>query len=179
MDRREGVGSTADGPVGGGRLAMNRRELLAVAGAILGALGASNGAIAQSAPLAPVTPISTQAFRDLTLALTGYAPRDPSMVGAFQDAFSGELTQLQQLYRILVSEPERDDWPKAIADAGLAPLAEQLIAAWYTGIVGEGEAARVITYIDAFVWYAVGYTKPPSTCDTDFGAWARRPSGDF
>lgn len=170
------MSSTADGPVGGGRLAMNRRELLAVAGAILGALGSPNAAVALSSP---VVPISTPAFRDLTLALTGYAPRDPSLVGAFQDAFSQELTQLEQLYRILVAEPERDDWPKAIADAGLAPLAEQLVTAWYTGIVGEGEAARVITYIDAFVWYAVGYTKPPSTCDTDFGAWAMRPSGDF
>jgi len=171
------VGFTADGPEGNGRLAMNRRELLAVTGAILGALGAPNAALAL-AP-SPVTPISTQAFRDLTLALTGYAPRDPSMVDAFQDAFSQELIQLEQLYRILVSAPERDDWPKAIADAGLTPLAEQLITAWYTGIVGEGEAARVVTYLDAFVWYAVGYTKPPSTCDTDFGAWAMRPPGEF
>jgi hypothetical protein len=157
---------------------MNRRELLAVAGAILGALGTRGAALAQSAP-ASVVPIATGAFHDLTLALTGYAPRDPSMVDAFHDAFANELTQLQQLYEILVAETDRADWPDAIAQAGLAPLAEQLIAAWYTGIVGEGEAARVITYIDAFVWYAVGYTKPPSTCDTDFGAWALRPAGDF
>jgi hypothetical protein len=158
---------------------MNRRELLAVAGAVLAVLGTPARAAAQAAGAPALTPISTQAFHDLTLALTGYAPRDPSMVGAFHDAFSPELAQLEQLYRILVSEPERDDWPKAIGDAGLETLAEQLIAAWYTGIVGEGDAARVITYIDAFVWYAVGYTKPPSTCDTDFGAWAARPPGEF
>jgi hypothetical protein len=157
---------------------MNRRELLAVAGAVLAALGSPGRATAQSAASAFI-PISTEAFHDLTLALTGYAPRDPSMVGAFHEAFASELTQLDRLYEILVAEPDRSDWPKAIEDAGLAPLAEQLIAAWYTGIVGEGEAARVITYIDAFVWYAVGYTKPPSTCDTDFGAWAIRPPGDF
>jgi hypothetical protein len=163
---------------GVGRLDMNRRELLAVAGAILAAVGTRGAALAQAVP-ASVVPISTDAFHDLTLALTGYAPRDPSMVDAFHDAFANELTQLQRLYDILVREPNRDDWPKAIADAGLAPLAEQLIAAWYTGIAGEGEAARVITYLDAFVWYAVGYTKPPSTCDTDFGAWAVRPPGDF
>ena len=174
------MGSTADGPEGKGvgRLAMNRRELLAVAGAILAALGTPGGTAAQTAKT-PFIPISTQAFHDLTLALTGYAPRDPSMVDAFHDAFLQELTQLQQLYDILVAEPDRDDWPKAIEDAGLSALAEQLIAAWYTGIVGEGDAAQVITYIDAFVWYAVGYTKPPSTCDTDFGAWAVRPVGDF
>ncbi len=174
------MSSTADGPegTGAGRLAMSRRELLVVAGAIITALGAPGGAAAQ-AGTSPFIPISTSAFHDLTLALTGYAPRDPSMVDAFHDAFSHELTELQQLYDILVAEPDRDDWPKAIEDAGLSALAGQLMAAWYTGIVGEGEAARVITYIDAFVWYAVGYTKPPSTCDTDFGAWATRPPGDF
>jgi hypothetical protein len=162
---------------GVGRLDMNRRELIAVAGAILAAVGTrGSAALAQAVPVS-VVPISTSAFHDLTLALTGYAPRDPSMVDAFHDAFSNELTQLEQLYELLVEYPDRDDWPKAIADAGLARLAGQLIAAWYTGIAGEGEAARVITYIDAFVWYAVGYTKPPSTCDTDFGAWAVRPAG--
>lgn len=174
------MGSRADRPEAksGGRLDMNRRELLAVVGAILAAFGTRGTALAQ-APPASVVPISTQAFHDLTLALTGYAPRDPSMVEAFREAFAGELTQLEQLYQLLEGESDRDEWPKAVADAGLAPLAEQLIAAWYTGIAGEGEAARVITYIDAFVWYAVGYTKPPSTCDTDFGAWATRPSGIF
>jgi hypothetical protein len=175
------VGFTADGPEaeGGGRLAVNRRELLAVAGAILAALGSPGVAAAATVASTPLIPISTSAFHDLTLALTGYAPRDPSLVEAFHDAFSPELRQLEQLYQLLVSEPDPDDWPKAIEEAGLSVLAEQLIAAWYTGIVGEGEAARVVTYIDAFVWYAVGYTKPPSTCDTDFGAWATRPPGDF
>jgi hypothetical protein len=175
------VGSTADGPQakGVGRLAVNRRELLAVAGAVLTALGSQGVATAQIAASSPLVPISAPAFHDLTLALTGYSPRDPSLIDAFRDAFSPELLQLEQLYQLLMSEPDPDDWPKAIEEAGLAPLAEQLVAAWYTGIVGEGEAARVITYIDAFVWYAVGYTKPPSTCDTDFGAWAIRPPGDF
>ncbi len=175
MDSRtEGPGAK-----GAGRLAMNRRELLAVAGAILAALGAPGAAVPASGASSPFIPISTDAFHDLTLALTDYAPRDPSLVEAFRDAFSHELTQLQRLYEILVAAPDRDDWPAAIEDAGLSGLAEQLVAAWYTGIVGEGDAARVITYIDAFVWYAVGYTKPPSTCDTDFGAWANRPPGDF
>lgn len=174
------MGTRTEGPEakGVGRLEMNRRELLAVAGAILVAVGTPGSAAGQAAAT-PYIPISTQAFHDLTLALTGYAPRDPSMAGAFHEAFADELAQLEQLYQVLVAEPDRDDWAEAIKDAGLAPLAEQLIAAWYTGIAGEGEAARVITYIDAFVWYAVGYTKPPSVCDTDFGAWAVRPAGDF
>jgi hypothetical protein len=161
------------------RPVLSRRELLVVAGAILAAVGAPGRATAQATSAVSFIPISTQGFHDLTLALTGFAPRDPSLVQAFHEAFADELGRLQRLYDLLIAEPDRDDWVKAIDEAGLSPLAEQLIAAWYTGIVGEGEAARVVTYLDAFVWYAIGYTKPPSTCDTDFGAWALRPAGDF
>ncbi len=164
---------------GGDRLAVNRRELLAVAGALLGALGLPGTGLAGAPAAAPgFIPIPADAFHDLSVALTGYSPRDPSLVAAFRDAFSAELNQLQQLYDIVSATPA-GGWTQAVAGAGLSDLAEQLVLAWYTGIVGEGEEQRVLTYLDALVWYAVGYTKPPSTCDTDFGAWALRPPGDF
>lgn len=156
-----------------GRLACNRRELLTVAGALVSTLGLSNIGLAQT-----VAPISESAFRDLSVALTGFVPPDPGLSAAFRDSFSTELANLTKLYEI-VRDSDPEDWTKEIASADLGDLAETLITAWYTGIVGEGKDQQVVTYLNALVWYAVGYTKPPSACDTDFGAWANRPNGDF
>ncbi len=152
------------------RLAMNRRELLAVAGAIIGAIGLPGSATAAA--------ITADQFHDLSVALTGFAPADRSLVSAFQEAFASDLDDLGRLYDVVRAAP-RDSWKDAIDKAGLTSLAEALINAWYTGLVGEGANQRVVTYLEAFVWYAVAYTKPPSKCDTDFGAWATRPEGDY
>jgi hypothetical protein len=113
-------------------------------------------------------------FRNLIVALTGFAPRDPTLSEAFFDAFSGELAELGRLADIVLGRPP-EEWDAAISEAKLDGLAQTIITAFYTGIVGEGAEAKVITYLNAFVWYALGYTKPPSQCDWDFGAWAYPP----
>jgi hypothetical protein len=164
----------------GGGLTPNRRELLQVAGALVAAFGIPEAAFAQSLDsVRPYRAIAgADAFHDVSVALTGYAPADRSLVAAFYEAFESDIYDLQRLYAIIRATPP-EGWDNAIGEAGLAPLAEALIEAWYTGMVGEGSGQRVVTYLNAFVWYAVGYTKPPSECDTNFGAWANRPPGDF
>ena len=154
------------------RLAVSRRELLAVAGAIIGTLAVPDAASA----VGPV--LDVDAFQTVSRALTGYSPANRGLAAALREAFADELEKLTRLRDILEATPT-GDWTRAIADAGLADLAEALIDAWYTGIVGAGDEQRVVTYLDAFVWYAVGYTKPPSRCDTGFGAWADRPPGEY
>jgi hypothetical protein len=123
--------------------------------------------------------IGVAEFRDLSIALTGYAPRDQFLPGQFLPgqflgAFAAEAEELGRLHAILRSEPA-ERWEAAIEAAALAELAQALIGAWYTGMVGEGPEQRVISYLDAFVWHACGFTKPPGKCDTDFGAWAEQP----
>jgi hypothetical protein len=149
---------------------IDRRELLVAVSALTGLLGLSN----IEGALGAEQPIDIDAFRDLTIALTGYAPRDAALPAVFLDAFASEARELAQLHTIIRDTPQ-DRWEAAIDAAGLAPLAGALVHSWYTGTVGSGPGERVLTYLDAFVWYACGYTKPPSRCDTDFGAWADAP----
>jgi len=151
---------------------INRRELLAAVSALVAALALDGraGALAANGD----APIDIDAFRALTNALTGFSARDESVVQDFLQAFSAEAAELTKLYEIVRETPE-NQWDAAIAAAGLTPLATGLTTSWYTGMIGKGPDQRVISYLDAFAWYAVGYTKPPSQCDTNFGAWADRP----
>lgn len=151
-----------------GKGGLDRRALLGAAAMLLGLAGEAPGQGIAADPMSP------EVFGDLLSALTGFSPRDVTLVEAFRDAFSGELAGLKTLSEIVRNTPE-DHWPQKIREAGLEPLAESLIGTAYTGISGDGSQARVITYLNAFVWYACGYTKPPSQCDWNFGAWAYPP----
>lgn len=164
-DNRTGTAS-ANGAQSSAR-GLDRRTLLAAVAALSG-LGSS--ALAQETTDA----LSAQEFRDLLSGLTGFSPRDASLIEAFREAFASDIESLKMLSGIVVNTPE-SEWPAAIKNANLEPLAESLVNTAYTGISGDGANARVITYLNAFVWYAVGYTKPPSQCDWNFGAWAYPP----
>src|SRR5690242_5774645 len=150
---------------------LDRRELLTAIGALAAAFGFPGApALGQTEPL----PLTNDAFANLANLVAGYPPADPEITKEFRAAFAAETEQLTQLYDIVRSQPE-DQWEAAIKAARLGPLAEALTTAWYTGAAGKGADERVITYLDAFAWYAVGYTKPPTRCDVSFGAWAAAP----
>jgi hypothetical protein len=149
---------------------LDRRELLIAVGSLVAAFGLPGSALAQS----EAPPLSNDAFANLANLIAGYPPADPEITREFRKAFASEMDQLSKLYDILRSQPE-EQWQAAIKTARLGPLADALTTAWYTGTAGKGADARVITYLDAFAWYAVGYTKPPTRCDVSFGAWAAAP----
>jgi hypothetical protein len=149
---------------------LDRRELLIAVGSLVAAFGLPDTAFAQ----AETPPLTNDAFANLANLIAGYPPADPEITKQFREAFASEMDQLVKLYDILRAQPE-DQWPAAIKTARLGPLADALTTAWYTGAAGKGADARVITYLDAFAWYAVGYTKPPTRCDVSFGAWAAAP----
>jgi hypothetical protein len=151
---------------------IDRRELLVAVSSLAALLGLPG--IADQPALAAAHEIDISGLRDLTAALTGYSPSDAALPELFLEAFASDAVKLAQLHTIVRGTPE-DGWDDAIAAAGLAPLAAALVQSWYTGMIGEGPEERVLTYLDAFVWYACGYTKPPTRCDTNFGAWADAP----
>lgn len=172
IGRDEGPAFAANSTPHRSGASIDRRELLAAVSALVAALGLP--VLPTEAATAPPQAIEINAFRDLTVALTGFAPRDAALPDEFLEAFAAEAASLSQLHSIVRDTPP-EEWDAAIDAAGLGTLAEALVQAWYTGTVGEGAEQRVLTYLDAFVWYACGYTKPPSQCDTDFGAWADAP----
>jgi hypothetical protein len=151
---------------------LDRRELLIAVTTLAAAFGLPGAALAQSAPSVP--PLRNDDFANLANLIAGYPPADPDITVQFREAFASEMDELVQLYDIVRTLPETE-WPAAIKAARLGPLVEALVTAWYTGMTGKGNDQRVITYLDAFAWYAVGYTKPPTRCDISFGAWEARP----
>jgi hypothetical protein len=147
---------------------LDRRELLVAVSTLAAALGLPGAALAQPAPA-----LTALEFASLSSAIAGFPP-DPGLAASFLEAFSDQAAELAKLHDLLRTVPP-EQWEAKIAAEGLAPLAEALATAWYTGMVGEGADQRVLTYLDAFAWYAVAYTKPPTRCDISFGAWAEPP----
>ncbi|MGE3364712.1 MAG: sugar dehydrogenase complex small subunit [Rhizobiaceae bacterium] len=147
---------------------MQRRELLVAISTVAAFFGLPG------AGLASAEAIDSGAFRELTGTLTGISPSDPTLPQLFLQAFAEDIDKLAKLHAIVTQMPEAE-WDSAIVSAGLKPLSESLIQAWYTGSITQGADERVLTYLDAFVWSACGYTKPPTRCDTNFGAWADPP----
>jgi hypothetical protein len=151
--------------------AVRRRELLIAISTLAAYFGLPGAARSQTAASGA---IDSAAFRELTGMLTGISPSDASLPELFLQAFSADAANLGKLHAIVTQQPE-SEWDSAITSAGLKPMSEALIQAWYTGSITQGSDERVLTYLDAFVWHACGYTKPPTRCDTNFGAWADAP----
>lgn len=149
---------------------VRRRELLIAISTLATFFALPGAARSQEA----VSAIDASAFRELTGMLTGISPSDTTLPELFLQAFATDMADLEKLH-VIVTEQSEAEWDGAIANAGLKPLSEALIQAWYTGSITQGSDERVLTYLDAFVWHAVGYTKPPTRCDTNFGAWADAP----
>lgn len=58
----------------------------------------------------------------------------------------------------------------------LAPLPRKIATAWFMGIVGSGEKARVLAYEDALNAVIVAdVLKPPTYCYGAYGSWANKP----
>lgn len=58
----------------------------------------------------------------------------------------------------------------------LASLPRRIVTAWYTGIVGEDERARCVTFETSLMHVAVSdRLTPPSFCHSQYGSWASKP----
>jgi hypothetical protein len=122
------------------------------------------------------TPSDGTAFEQTSQALTGYAPSatdTKAMLAAF--ATPERRAGLARLARVVASTPA-DRLDAALRDNGLDKLANDLVAAWYSGIVTNGKQQRLVLYTDAYVWSAMTFTKPMGVCGGVTGYWKDAPT---
>jgi hypothetical protein len=150
----------------------HRRELLQslLVAALAAAAGWDNDAVAASLPL------ERDRFVGLSERLCAMSIEDGSLADAIQNALADQFTddEFRRIAELLHSATPQDVDP-LVASSGLDKLAKSIISVWYSGLLGTGEAARVLAYEDALAWRATGYAKAPGTCG-EFGDWITNPS---
>ncbi len=54
-------------------------------------------------------------------------------------------------------------------------VADEIVAAWYTGESPDPDDPEVLTYTEALIWQAMDYTKPLAVCGGGVGYWGEPP----
>ncbi|WP_164512344.1 sugar dehydrogenase complex small subunit [Oceaniglobus ichthyenteri] len=71
----------------------------------------------------------------------------------------------------------KEDEISALADGQSdEDLANDIVAAWYTGISPDPDDLQVVTYTDALIWQAMSYSKPMAFCGGGVGYWSEPPA---
>jgi len=136
-------------------------------------------ALAQPADAAP-----REAFMAVSRILTGRPSLDPDQAARLYAALAadapGFAADVQALRSFI---DERKIGParlQQVLDAEQSPLTtvpRNIVKAWYTGIVGEAERARCITFETSLMHVAVAdRLNPPSYCYGSYGSWMDQPA---
>ncbi|MCP4383277.1 MAG: ribonucleotide-diphosphate reductase subunit alpha [Hyphomicrobiales bacterium] len=56
-----------------------------------------------------------------------------------------------------------------------SPLANAIVAAWYSGLYDTGNSQAVADFTGALVWSALTFTKPFAECGGETGYWSDPP----
>jgi hypothetical protein len=106
--------------------------------------------------------ITLNAFRALSARLTGTdaARLDPTAAAKLLDGFIS-LGRGPDL-AVLATQPG--------ADRG--SLADDIVAAWYSGRYASRAGPATIDLTQALLWTALDFTKPPGACHGKTGYWA-------
>ena len=59
--------------------------------------------------------------------------------------------------------------------ASSGALADEIVAAWYSGSYATRTGVAAFNLTDALVWRALDFTKPPGRCGGPTGYWAHEP----
>lgn len=106
--------------------------------------------------------VTVEQFLATSKKLTAVPELDPDMartlLGGFLAAGHGEA-----LAKLVGGEDE------------FGPLADAVVAAWYSGLYDTGKAQAVASFNGALVWDALTFTKPFANCGGDMGYWAEPP----
>jgi hypothetical protein len=132
----------------------------------------------------PASNTGPQAFLNVSKLLTGRLSLDAGQSARLYKALAADVPEFEAEIRALLAfiADRRIDAAhlQQILDAENSPLASlprKIVTAWYTGIVGEGGAARCITFETSLMYQVVAdRLKPPSYCYGAYGSWVAAPS---
>jgi hypothetical protein len=136
-------------------------------------------AIAQPADAAP-----REAFMAVSRILTGRPTLDADQAARLYEALVADAPGFAadvQALRSFIDERKVDPAQlQSTLDAEQSPLTavpRNIVKAWYTGIVGEAERARCITFETSLMHVAVAdRLNPPSYCYGSYGSWMDQPA---
>ena len=160
-----------------------RRAVLASLGAALlisacGRREAMPSAVAAPSP----APVEAGDFLRVSQALTGHPDLDATTAARLVQAFARAAPDVQAHFGALgavvhagVSAPEA---LAAATAAGLRPVALAIVAAWYTGTVGQGTRALTVSYRDALMQRPVADALTPPTYVGGGPGWWTAPPPD-
>ncbi len=136
------------------RTAILRSVAAAIAAA--GPAGFAPGVFAQA-------DLSVDQFLELSERLTGASGLDEDVASTLLGGFlaTGHGPALVELAR---AEP-----------VPASPLADAIVAAWYSGLYDTGHGTAVSDFNGALVWTALSFTKPFGSCGGATGYWADPP----
>jgi hypothetical protein len=150
-----------------------RRDLLqALSGATALALaGRAAPVLAQGA-----STIGVAQFGALSAVLTGYPAADAATNARVLRAFAtpARRAQLAALAKVVAATPAAG-LDAAISAQKLDGIANELVGAWYSGVVTNGKARTLVLYTGALVWTAMTFSKPMGICGGATGYWANPP----
>jgi hypothetical protein len=130
--------------------------------------GASTAALVAGFPLraGAEETVTVEQFRELSARLSGaaLADLDATMAGKLLDGFvsMGRGPALA----LLAADPQ----------VTTGTVADDVVAAWYTGTYDTPAGPAVAGFTDALLWNAIDFTKPPGWCGGETGYWADPPS---
>jgi hypothetical protein len=157
----------------------NRRRVL-----LASLLGTYTASLIPWALAQPVADADRGAFLALSALLAGRQSLDGDQAARLYDALLADDPGFPSAARKLLSlinerkiDPlqlqrvlDRDESP-------LAPLPRKVVTAWFMGVVGSGDKARVIAYEKALNAVIVSdVLKPPTYCYGAYASWTKKPA---
>ena len=137
-----------------------------------------------SAIAQPADAAARDAFMVVSLILTGRPSLDADQAGRLYEALAADAPGFPadvQALRSFMDERKVDPAQlQSTLDAEQSPLTavpRSIVKAWYTGIVGEAERARCVTFETSLMHVAVAdRLNPPSYCYGSYGSWIDQPA---
>ncbi len=106
-------------------------------------------------------------FMRFSEALIGYKSLDPNYGARYFSALVSRIG-INRVHQLLTA-------PNLTPD--LQPIANEIVADWYSGTTTHQGIKICVDYTGALVWRAAYFTKPKSICGGKTGYWSKKPTG--